>query len=94
MANTIPSPQTEPAETIVEMGRMSGLSDGVYAIALTLLVLDIKIPEDTLAGDLSATLVALAVTTTDGAPFPGNGPRFTATSRDSGTVFPLPMGVM
>src|SRR5689334_4584976 len=58
MTNSIPSPKAE-AETIVEMGRLGGLRDGVYAIALTLLVLDIKIPEDTLSTDLSATLIAL-----------------------------------
>jgi uncharacterized membrane protein len=60
MANTVPTPKAESVETVVEMGRLSGLSDGVYAIALTLLVLDIRIPQDTLAGDLSATLLALA----------------------------------
>lgn len=56
----IPSPKAEAVESVVELGRLGALSDGVYAIALTLLVLDIKIPEDTLAGELSATLVALA----------------------------------
>jgi uncharacterized membrane protein len=60
MANMILPSKPEAVETVVEMGRLGALSDGVYAIALTLLVLDIKIPESTLAGDLSATLVALA----------------------------------
>ncbi len=31
-------------ETIVEMARVGGLSDAVFAVALTLLVLDIRIP--------------------------------------------------
>jgi uncharacterized membrane protein len=48
------------SETIVELGRLNALSDGVYAIALTLLVLDIRIPENTSGSDLSASLVALA----------------------------------
>ncbi|MEP6984688.1 MAG: TMEM175 family protein, partial [Chloroflexota bacterium] len=48
------------SETIVELGRMNALSDGVYAIALTLLAFDIRIPDNTLAGELSTTLVALA----------------------------------
>jgi uncharacterized membrane protein len=44
---------------MVDLGRLNALSDGVYAFALTLLVLDIRIPENTLAGELPATLVAL-----------------------------------
>src|SRR5262245_45781763 len=47
-------------ETIVDLVRLNALSDGVYAIAITLLILDIRIPENTLAGALSASLVALA----------------------------------
>jgi uncharacterized membrane protein len=50
----------KPTETIVDLTRLNALSDGVFAIALTLLVLDIRIPEDTLAGELTTTLVALA----------------------------------
>ena len=42
------------------MGRLGGLSDAVYAVALTLLVLDIKLPEGTLAGDVPANLLELA----------------------------------
>jgi uncharacterized membrane protein len=42
------------------MGRLNGLSDGVFAFALTLLVLDIRIPEDALAGDLPAKLLEIA----------------------------------
>ena len=47
-------------ETIVDLVRLNALSDGVFAIALTLLVLDIRIPENTSGSDLSASLVALA----------------------------------
>lgn len=47
-------------ETIVDLTRLNALSDGVYAIALTLLAFDIRIPDNTLAGELSTTLVALA----------------------------------
>ena len=56
------NPVREPGitETIVEMARVGGLSDAVYAVALTLLVLDIRLPEDTLASDLPARLLDLA----------------------------------
>src|SRR4051812_33625347 len=47
-------------ETVVDLTRQNALSDGVFAIALTLLVLDIRIPDSTTAGELSTTLVALA----------------------------------
>src|SRR5262249_46851508 len=52
--------QTGPRETIVDLVRLKALTDGVYAIALTLLVLEIRIPENTLVGELSSTLVGLA----------------------------------
>jgi uncharacterized membrane protein len=55
-----PSPEPGSQELLVEMGRLNGLSDGVFAIALTLLVLDIRIPEEVLVGDLSTGLLALA----------------------------------
>lgn len=41
------------------MGRVGGLSDAVYAVALTLLVLDLRLPEDVLAGDVPARLFEL-----------------------------------
>src|SRR3989304_8463804 len=49
-----------PSETLVEMERLNGLSDGVFAFALTLLVLDIRVPQDGLVGDLPERLVDLA----------------------------------
>jgi len=52
--------QTGPRETIVDLVRLKALTDGVYAIALTLLVLEIRIPENTLVGELPNTLVELA----------------------------------
>jgi uncharacterized membrane protein len=42
------------------MSRLNGLSDGVFAIALTLLVLDLRIPDNLLAGDLKTKLLELA----------------------------------
>jgi uncharacterized membrane protein len=60
MSKIVFSPETDPPETIVEMGRLNGLSDGIFAFALTLLVLDIRLPEDVLAGDLMLTLPELA----------------------------------
>lgn len=60
MANIVSPPETGSPETVVEMGRLSGLSDGVYAIVLTLVVFDIRIPEDAFAGGLSITLLELA----------------------------------
>jgi uncharacterized membrane protein len=53
-------PALEETESIVEMPRLGGLSDAVYAVALTLLVLDIRLPEDILAGDVPAELMKLA----------------------------------
>ncbi len=50
----------KPNETIVDLARLNALSDGVYAIALTLLVLDIRLPENTSAGELSTVLFELA----------------------------------
>jgi uncharacterized membrane protein len=47
------------SEILVEMARIKGLSDGVVAFALTLLVLDIRIPEGLAAAQLPASLAAL-----------------------------------
>src|SRR5262245_52464803 len=52
--------QNKSDETTVDLGRLNALSDGVFAIALTILVLDIRIPDNTSVGDLSAMLVGLA----------------------------------
>jgi uncharacterized membrane protein len=60
MTTPEPLPEHLSSESVVEMGRVGGLSDAVYAVALTLLVLDIRLPEDTLAGDLPANLLKLA----------------------------------
>lgn len=60
MADLDQSPESSSHELLVEMSRLKGLSDGVFAIALTLLVLDLRIPEDVLDGDLSTTLLGLA----------------------------------
>jgi uncharacterized membrane protein len=54
------APDLSSSETLVEMGRLNGLSDGVFAFALTLLVLDIRIPEEALVGELPARLLGLA----------------------------------
>ncbi len=59
MADLERSPGSGSPERLVEMGRLKNLSDGVFAIALTLLVLDIRIPEDALMGDLPTKLIEL-----------------------------------
>jgi TMEM175 potassium channel family protein len=59
MPDTVQRPEAEAAETFVEMGRLNGLSDGVFAIALTLLVLGIGIPEGVLESDLPVRLLEL-----------------------------------
>jgi len=59
MASEQPSSDVGRAETIVEMGRLNGLSDGVFAFSLTLLVLDIRVPEGSLSAELPARLVEL-----------------------------------
>ncbi len=54
------SPQSGPPESLVEMSRLNNLSDAVFAVALTLLVLDIHIPEGIAIGDLPGRLLELA----------------------------------
>jgi uncharacterized membrane protein len=59
MADLESSPESGAPERLVEMGRLKNLSDGVFAIALTLLVLDIRIPDGALVGDLPTKLIDL-----------------------------------
>jgi len=54
------SSQSNPTESLVEMNRLNNLSDGVFAIALTLLAFDIRLPEGVLIGDLPKNLLELA----------------------------------
>jgi uncharacterized membrane protein len=45
------------AESLVEMNRLNNLSDGVFAFALTLLAIDIRLPEGVPVGDLPNNLL-------------------------------------
>jgi uncharacterized membrane protein len=54
------SPQSNPTESLVEMNRLNNLSDGVFAIALTLLAFDLRLPEEVLGSDLPNKLLELA----------------------------------
>jgi uncharacterized membrane protein len=47
-------------ESLVEMSRLNNLSDGVFAIALTLLAFDLRLPGEVLAIDLPNKLLELA----------------------------------
>jgi len=51
--------RSTPSEVLVEMARLKGLSDSVVAFALTLLVLDIRVPLGVTAATLPTSLVAL-----------------------------------
>ena len=55
----VPAPRSSPSEVLVEMARLKALSDGVVAFALTLLVLDIRLPAGVAASDLGSSLLAL-----------------------------------
>ena len=50
----------EPAGAANDTGRIEAFSDGVFAIAITLLVLDLRLPEDTTDFTNSELLAALA----------------------------------
>ena len=54
------SPKSNSRESLVEMTRLNNLSDGVFAIALTLLAFDLRLPEGVSLGDLPNGLLALA----------------------------------
>jgi uncharacterized membrane protein len=55
-----PSSGSNSPESLVEMSRLNNLSDGVFAIALTLLAFDIRLPEGVAIGDLPDNLLELA----------------------------------
>jgi uncharacterized membrane protein len=52
--------ESSSAESLVEMNRLNNLSDGVFAIALTLLAIDLRLPEGVAVGDLPNHLLQLA----------------------------------
>ena len=53
------SPPSNSSESLVEMNRLNNLSDGVFAIALTLLAFDLRLPEGVPIGDLPNDLLQL-----------------------------------
>ena len=55
-----PSSESHLPEALVEMSRLNNLSDGVFAIALTLLAFDLRLPEGVLVSALPNKLLELA----------------------------------
>lgn len=51
--------RTTPARTGLSPHRLEALADGIFAIAMTLLVLELRVPEGTGPGDLASRLVDL-----------------------------------
>src|SRR5215510_13366366 len=51
--------ENSPVETVVELGRLCNLSDGVFAVAITLLVLDIRLPDTVTSANLLTALADL-----------------------------------
>ena len=58
-AGGVAAPRSSPSEVLVEMARLKGLSDGVVAVALTLVVFDIRLPAGVTAADLAGNLLGL-----------------------------------
>lgn len=54
------SSELDSLESLVDMSRLNNLSDGVFAIALTLLAFDIRLPGDVRIDDLPSNLIELA----------------------------------
>ncbi len=52
--------KSDATESLVEMNRLNNLSDGFFAIALTLLAFDLRVPEGIPIGDLPNNLLKLA----------------------------------
>jgi uncharacterized membrane protein len=60
MAEPEASPKSEATESLVDMNRLNNLSDGVFAIAVTLLAFNLRLPEGIPIGDLPNNLLQLA----------------------------------
>ncbi|HEY7506398.1 MAG TPA: TMEM175 family protein, partial [Nitrososphaera sp.] len=54
------SSESNSRESLVEMNRLNNLSDGIFAVALTLLAFDLRLPEDVLRSELPGKLLELA----------------------------------